>query len=423
MVDLSPLKQKPQAENTPKTDENYWVNVLLYFASFLVGLGIIAEVAYNWNELTNAVKMVGAVCALVANAGALVWCVTHQKMILKHVIATIFAFLIMGVIGLIGQVFQLQPNPASACLLWSAVSWPILYFVPNLLWLWLPLFFVGMRFQATIIHEIAGEFIGVIDAPSDVATQILALGDVYWYVVSAICLYGYFIAYTLWVNSARPNKELITKPLRFYSGILMLSIYAGIVALVHYHPLKAENLAMYARVFTPYLVMAVLIFAINRVKKRVSFLPLFFVGTIFEALLMEQQNSRWFQYSLESVIPGVYVMLMLFYAYYHKMPRFKMFMTIVALIWAIAMFQDNIFDIIPSLIFCAVCAFGAYKTQSRKGFNTAVILAVVRILIYYADVENLQFMGLYLIGSGLLIIVTVLGLTKYAPLLWRNQNE
>ena len=57
-------------------DENYWMTVLIYFASFLIGLGIVAEIAFNWELIPDNVKLGGALVA----------------------------------IGLIGQVFQLKSD-------------------------------------------------------------------------------------------------------------------------------------------------------------------------------------------------------------------------------------------------------------------------------------------------------------------------
>lgn len=427
MVNLSQLKsgseEKAGALSAAKHDENYWINVLLYFASFLVGLGIIAEIAYNWDEISNPVKLIGAISALAANAGLLIWCVENEKKILTKVVAVIFAFLIAGVIGLIGQIFQLQANFANGSLLWAAISWPIVYFVPFILWLWLPFFFVGMRFHVTIFHEIMREFIGNMGEVPPSVEQALGFSNVYIHVISAVCLYGYFIFYTLWVNSEHADNKSITNPLRFYSGVLMLSIYGSIVSLARFHPATAASLAIYMRVFVPYVLLAVLIFAINMLKKRTTFMPLFFIGTIFEWLLVTQMKHNWFTREFEQALPGVFVMLMLAYAYYHNMHRLKVLMTILAFIWAVVTFEEDIFDIVPCLMICTLFAFIAYKNKSRRGFNTAVILAVIRILAYYADVENLQYMGFYLIGSGLLIIATILGLTKYAPLLWSKDNE
>ena len=171
--------KKYKVNETAKHGENYWMTVLLYFASFLVGLGIVAEVAYNWHNITNAVKLVGAVTALVGNATLLIWCEQKQKKVLKIVVACVFAFLSMGVIGLIGQVFQLQSNIANGCLLWAAVSWPLLLFVPSLLWLWLPLFCIGTRMYSVIFRDIISVFIGQIDDTR--IQQMFYMENVYLY--------------------------------------------------------------------------------------------------------------------------------------------------------------------------------------------------------------------------------------------------
>lgn len=91
-------------------DENYWMTVLIYFASFLIGLGIVAEIAFNWELIPDNVKLGGALVAMIANALALIWAMKKEKNILKQVLACVYAFLIMGVIGLIGQVFQLKSD-------------------------------------------------------------------------------------------------------------------------------------------------------------------------------------------------------------------------------------------------------------------------------------------------------------------------
>ena len=53
-------------------DENYWMTVLIYFASFLIGLGIVAEIAFNWELIPDNVKLGGALVAMIANALALI---------------------------------------------------------------------------------------------------------------------------------------------------------------------------------------------------------------------------------------------------------------------------------------------------------------------------------------------------------------
>ncbi|MBR6356293.1 MAG: DUF2157 domain-containing protein [Alphaproteobacteria bacterium] len=146
MVQLTMKNPNGAVPPKPAHNENYWFMVLLYFASFLVGLGIIAMIAANWQLIPNNIKLLGALAAMALNACVLGWTVKHEKNVLKQVVACVFAFLIMGVIGLIGQIYHLAANIENALLLWSLCSWPLLLVAPRLLWLWLPLFYGGVRY-------------------------------------------------------------------------------------------------------------------------------------------------------------------------------------------------------------------------------------------------------------------------------------
>jgi hypothetical protein len=153
-------------------------------------------------------------------------------------------------------------------------------------------------------------------------------------------------------------------------------------------------------------------------------MPLFLAGLAPEALIAIQTKSNgFFAPDAETVVPIVFLLIMTAYTYYHKMPRLQKLSIFAILIWFIITFEADIFDIIPFLLICAFFAFLAYRARSRRGFNAFVIMAVLRILVYYADVDNLEFLGLYLIGSGLLMIATILGLFKYGNRLWRNADE
>ena len=72
---------------------------------------------------------------------------------------------------------------------------------------------------------------------------------------------------------------------------------------------------------------------------------------------------------------------------------------------------------------CGFAAFWAYKAQSRRWFNVAVMAAVLRILGEYSDVSNLTYFGIYLICSGVLVIAVILLLMKYGKKLWEKSDE
>ena len=409
-----------QVKNVKKMPENYWMTVLLYFAAFLVGLGIVAEVAANWQKIPNAVKLGSAVMLMIANGAFLAWCIEKQKHILKQITAVIYAFLIMGTIGLIGQVFQLNSSFANGCLLWSLVAWPLVIFVPRMLWLWLPLFYIGMRFYNVIFGDVL-DFVFGHNIDFETRQMFFAQDNPILHICGFMAFYGMFGAYEYLVNSAHKDDASIMKPLRFYLGLLVMGIYYGVVQFVHFVPAVAENLNKYLYFFGPYFALATIIYIFNGFKNRFSFMPLFLAGLAPEVLVaMQTRSNGFFAPDSETILPIVFLLIMTAYSGYHKMKRLQKLSIFAILIWFIITFEADIFDIIPFLLICAFFAFLAYRARSRRGFNAFVIMAVLRILIYYADVDNLEFLGLYLIGSGLLMIATILGLFKYGNRLWRN---
>ncbi len=390
-------------------DENYWLMVLSYFAAFLIGLGIIAIVAANWEQIPNFVKLGGAVILMIVNAAAVTLSMKFKKNILTQVLCGVFAALIMAVIGLIGQIFQLRSDVGGACLLWAACSWPLFLITPRLLWLWIPLLFVG-----TTSFSIYNTFVG----------DILLAGSGWGYanvnyISSLIVFYGLIFAYELWMIYAKPVSKTIERPLRFYCGTLMLSAVS-----VSFGPLvtnAAQNqCSAIAFADCGYVVSALLIFALNRKHGRVSFMPWFLLGLVVESMLI---MLGILQENVEQVLALTSLLLMWGYAYYHKMPRFRYLTLFALLVWFFATFSWDVFNLIPSLMICAALAVYAYLNNSRKLFNTAVLAAVIRLLSYYADAGNLTYLGVYLIGSGLLLLATVFAMLKFSPLLWEKKHD
>ena len=399
------------------------MTVLLYFASFLVGLGIVAEIAANWQQIPNAAKLSGAVMLMILNAIALIWCDKREKRLLKQVVAVIFAFLIMGTIGLIGQVFQLTSNFANGCLLWALVAWPLVIFVPRMLWLWLPMFYIGMRFYNVIYGDIINLLVGN-NLDFETRQLFFARENPVLQICGFVAFYGLFMVYEYLMNSKYKDNKNIINPLRFYLGLIVMGIYYAAVEFVNFVPAEAANMQQYIYFFGPYFALAVLLYLYNGLKNRFSFMPLFLAGLALEAtLVITRGGGSWFGQNTEVILPIVFLLIFTAYAYYNKMPRLRKLSIVALILWLIITFETDIFDIIPSLLFCAMFAFLAYRAHSRKGFNTFVILAVLRILVYYADVDNLEYLGIYLIGSGFLMIATILGLFKYGKLLWRDENE
>ncbi len=391
-------------------DENYWLMILAYFAAFLIGLGIIALVAANWEQIPNNVKLGGAIVLMIANASAVILSMKFKKNILTQVLCGVFAALIMAVIGLIGQIFQLRSDVSGACLLWALCAWPLFLITPRLLWLWIPLLFVGTKSFA-IYNTFVGDVLLNIGLNYTLANGICSL----------LVFYGLIFAYELWMLYAKPSKKTIERPLKFYCGTLLLSAAPlscrPLITNVAFAQIPWSTIALSSY---GYILAAMLIYALNRKHGRVSFMPYFLLGFLIEGVLLK---FNILQDNVESVLALTSLLLMWGYAYYHKMPRFRYLTLFALLVWFFATFSWDVFNLIPSLLICAALAVYAYLNNSRRLFNVAVLAAVIRLLYYYADASNLTYLGIYLIGSGLLLLATIFALVKYGKLLWEKKHD
>lgn len=391
-------------------DENYWLMILAYFAAFLIGLGIIALVAANWEQIPNNIKLGGAVSLMVVNAAAVIISMKFKKNILTQVLCGVFAALIMAVIGLIGQIFQLRSDVSGACLLWALCAWPLFLITPRLLWLWIPLLFVGTKSFA-----VYNTFVG--DVLLDIGLNYtLANG-----ICSLLVFYGLIFAYELWMLYAKPSNKTVEHPLKFYCGTLLLSAAplscSPLFTNVAFAQIPWSTIALFSY---GYILAAFLIYVLNRKHRRVSFMPWFLLGFVFESVLLK---LGILQDNVESVLALTSLLLMWGYAYYHKMPRFRYLTLFALLVWFFATFSWDVFNLIPSLLICTALAVYAYLNNSRRLFNVAVLAAVIRLLYYYADASNLTYLGIYLIGSGLLLLATIFALVKYGKLLWEKKHD
>ena len=392
-------------------DENYWLMILAYFSAFLIGLGIIALVAANWEQIPNNVKLGGAIVLMIANASAVILSMKFKKNILTQVLCGVFAALIMAVIGLIGQIFQLRSDVSGACLLWAVCAWPLFLITPRLLWLWIPLLFVGTKSFA-IYNTFVGDVL-----LSESGWSYATVNFMYSWLV----FYGLIFAYELLMLYAKPSNKTIERPLKFYCGTLLLSAAplscSPMFTNIDFAQIPWSTIALSSY---GYILAAFLIYALNRKHRRVSFMPWFLLGFVVESVLLK---FNILQDNVESVLALTSLLLMWGYAYYHKMPRFRYLTLFALLIWFFATFRWDVFYLIPSLLICAALAVYAYLNNSRRLFNVAVLAAVIRLLYYYADASNLTYLGIYLIGSGLLLLATIFALVKYGKLLWEKKHD
>lgn len=426
----------------PVHDENYWFMILLYFASFLVGLGVIAMIAANWQQIPNNLKLFGALAAMALNACVLSWTVKHDKNILKQVVACVFAFLIMAVIGLIGQIYHLSANIENALLLWSLCSCPLLLVAPRLLWLWLPFFYGGVRFFSIGFFDDFSIFSAnfIFRKPDFEAENYGILINL----LRTLSCLGLFTAYEIWVTRGNAQNKTVSRPLFVYSGLMMYFLYVNIVRVarviafsVNTDPAQTQHLALslVGAYILPCLLAGVGLYLLNRKIKRTSFMPIFLTATLLEFVWVYMMVRSYIgnaphyygmfsNFSYEFISPIVFIWITMRYTGFHKVSQTYRYLSYIAVaLWFFVVFGENLHYVIPSLALCAIGAWFAYRANSRRWFNVAVIAAVIRVLVYYADVSDLMHAGIYLTCSGILIIAVILLLMKYGPLLWEKKNE
>ena len=119
---------------------------LLFLGGFCLGLGIISLIAYNWQDISPAVKLVIYFVMLAATGGAAVSASFGSRRLLSETLLFVYALLVLACIGLIGQIYQLAAHGLQALLFWAVIVSPLLPFARRvwLPFLWLPVLAVSL---------------------------------------------------------------------------------------------------------------------------------------------------------------------------------------------------------------------------------------------------------------------------------------
>ena len=119
---------------------------LLFLGGFCLGLGIISLIAYNWQDISPAIKLVIYFVMLAATGGAAVSASFGSRRLLSETLLFVYALLVLAGIGLIGQIYQLAAHGLQALLFWAVVVSPLLPFARRawLPFLWLPVLAVSL---------------------------------------------------------------------------------------------------------------------------------------------------------------------------------------------------------------------------------------------------------------------------------------
>jgi uncharacterized membrane protein len=106
-----------------------WLWALSGMGALAIGLGVVAVVAANWQEIPAGVKLAGDLL-LTGLCAVFVFVAWQRDQAWPREIGALLLFgLVIGGIALIGQVYQLQSDPWQALVIWLALSTPFLALV------------------------------------------------------------------------------------------------------------------------------------------------------------------------------------------------------------------------------------------------------------------------------------------------------
>lgn len=101
--------------------------ILSALAVFCIGFGILSLIASNWQEIPDSLKLSADILLLGLTAVGAYRFYNRGKWYFEALVIG-YATLILASIGLVGQVFQLQPVGLRAYLLWSVLVLPTALF-------------------------------------------------------------------------------------------------------------------------------------------------------------------------------------------------------------------------------------------------------------------------------------------------------
>lgn len=164
---------------------------------FAVGLGIVAIVAANWQDIPAGLKLTAMFAALAANAVAAVR-VQGKKPAVFEALLFSQGILFFAAMGLVGQIFHLQSETWKTLAFWSALSFPPMLLTKKVLF--------GFLWEAAVF----GAFL-----TSPFAEKVFD----FWaeYFESSLCVSAFFMA--VWGATLLTGKaKVFLTPVRWLSA-------------------------------------------------------------------------------------------------------------------------------------------------------------------------------------------------------------
>ncbi|UOG39379.1 DUF2157 domain-containing protein [Leptospira noguchii] len=367
-----------QSEAILNFEENrkspYLYYSFLILGAVVIGIGVIAIIAANWEEIHDFVKLGFGLAVLALVAGLGFWKRENSNLLTVFII--LYSILILGMIGLISQVYNLEGEYYQAAMLWCILSCLFLIATDSktFLHLWIlgfQIFMIGWIQEYTLDHP-----------------EHFGQNQSYWiqyFYYSLMIFTGVWLVSEKFVLESRKNTLFFWAVIFWIVGTWSMSFFSNLTN--SYNGSGIEDGIGYQ---FAWLIM---------ICRLLILIPIFYLLVSNPEIDSNQKKSLG--------ISLVLFFLLCFphpFRYIHSAEP-----TIGTHIWnySIQLFPSFLF-----LLFWLAIA-SAFRNHKRI-FDLSLAIIGIRFLFFYFDLfGSLTYTGFGLIISGLLIIIFTIGYLKY----------
>ncbi|WP_016752329.1 DUF2157 domain-containing protein [Leptospira kirschneri] len=362
-----------QSEAILNFEENrkspYLYYSFLILGVVIIGIGVIAIITANWEEIHDLVKLGFGLTVLVLVAGLGFW--KRENLNLLTVFIVLYSILMLGMIGLISQVYNLEGEYYQAAMLWCILS--CLFLIATDSKTFLHLWILG--FQIFMVGWIQED------------PEHLGQNQSYWtqyLYYSLIGFTGLWLASEKFVLESRKNTLFFWTVIFWIVGTWSMGFFQNLSSF--YDGSGTENGIVYQ---FPWL---------NIICRLLILIPVFY-------LLIT--NSEIDSNQKRSLAIGLVVFFLLCFP--HPFRYVHSAEAIGAYIWNYSI------QLLPSFLFLLFwLAIASAFRNHKKIFDLSLAIIGIRFLFFYFDLfGSLTYTGFGLIISGLLIILLTIGYLKY----------
>ncbi|MBF3375437.1 DUF2157 domain-containing protein [Leptospira borgpetersenii] len=358
-------------EETRKTPYLYYSFIIL--GVIVIGIGVIAIIAANWEEIHDFVKLGVGLSILALTAGLAFW--KRENPNLLTVFIVLESILILGMIGLVSQVYHLEGKYYEAAKLWCILTFLFLIATDSktLIHLWL----IGFQIAVT----------------GWIFEQIQNRGGHEWGYYWNTYYYYSIVGFTgIWLAAEKFTLESRRATL-FFWAVLFLIAGTFFRGFFQNWSNDYDNLSENVKYFGyttdfPWLVVGLRLFVL---------VPLFYLLFYNRDISSNQKKS-------------LSVSLFLLFLLYFPHPfRYVLAESIGSHIWNYSV------RLLPSFLFILFwLGIASSFRNHKKIFDLSLAIVGIRFLYFYFDLlGTLTYTGFGLIISGLLIIGLTIGYLKY----------